>query len=259
MGLFNNIFHKNQPKSQETIAAMLAAADAALAKEEYSQAADTYKQILALEPNTTAQYNLGTLYALGKGVKHNYKEAAYWFHKAELGKDARAGQLCQKSMMDFIHQNCVFKTPEQLYTEVEQAVAYIFPETADVRLETCRKISGVAGLHFNKHDYPVAAKLFRAAAEFGNDGNSQNYLAVLYNAGLGLKKNDLAALYWFDRAADNGIEVSKKDRDGILGAYRSSCSPEEFHGLMQTLAGWCQTGTKEIPKDAKKAGYWQTK
>lgn len=101
-----------------------------------------------------------------------------------------------------------------------------------------------------------AAKLFRVAAEFGNDGYSQNALAILYNTGSGVEKNDLAALYWFDRATDNGVEAAKKDRDEIFNAYRSSNSPEEFDSLMQTLSDWCKTGTADIPRDTKKAAYW---
>lgn len=113
-------------------------------------------------------------------------------------------------------------------------------------------------LHGNgvEQNYVEAAKLFRVAAEFGNDGYSQNALAVLYNTGFGVEKNDLAALYWFDRATDNGVEVAKKDRDGIFNAYRSSNSPEEFDSLMQTLSDWCKTGTADIPQDVKKAAYW---
>ena len=66
-------------------------------------------------------------------------------------------------------------------------------------------------------------------------GKSQNYLAVLYNAGLGVEKDDIAALYWFDRATDNGVEVSKKDRDGILNAYYENFSPEKFYDTMDFI------------------------
>ena len=68
----------------------------------------------------------------------------------------------------------------------------------------------------------AAAKVFRAAAEFGNDGYAQYYLAVLYNAGSGVEQDDLAALYWLDRAADNGIEEAIADRDGMLDAWRET-------------------------------------
>ena len=46
----------------------------------------------------------------------------------------------------------------------------------------------MAANHFNKQEYTEAIKLFRAAAEFGNDGASQNYLAILYNKVAGVEK-----------------------------------------------------------------------
>ena len=102
-----------------------------------------------------------------------------------------------------------------------------------------------------------AAKLFRAAAEFGNDGASQNYLAILYNQGAGVEKNDLVSLYWFDKAVTNGIVAAQVDRDGILNAYRKTISPAEFYEQIMILSGWCSIGSDYIPKDADKAAYWR--
>ena len=105
--------------------------------------------------------------------------------------------------------------------------------------------------------YAPAAKLFRAAAQYGDDGYSQNYLAVLYNAGAGLPKNDLAALYWFDRAADHGIDVAVKDRDGILNAYRQNFAAADLYYALTELASVCETGGEDVPKDPEKAERWR--
>lgn len=225
---------------------------------DYEHAAEQYKNILKLEPNETAQYNLGSLYAQGKGVKQDFMEGAYWFRQAERGGDVQAGKLCMKCTMDFVHQNLDKKSPEQLYMDMVRFVQYIYPETENVNLEVCRKLFAIAGNHFNKEEYPPAAKLFRAAAEFGNDGYSQNYLAVLYNLGAGLEQNDLAALYWFDKAVDNGAaDVARKDRDGILNAYKTHFTPAKFYEAMLTLSGWCSIGHEDVPKDAAKSAFWR--
>lgn len=109
------------------------------------------------------------------------------------------------------------------------------------------------------NEYSDAAKLFRAAAEYGNDGYSQNYLGVLYNIGAGVEKNDLAALYWLDKAVENGAaDVAQTDKDGILNAYKASLSPAEFYEYMMQLSGWCSLGDENVPKDAEKAKYWRT-
>lgn len=105
--------------------------------------------------------------------------------------------------------------------------------------------------------YPFTAKFFRTAAVFCNHEDSQNYLAVLYNAGVGVEKDDMAALYWFDRAVANGCDVAKKDRIGLLNAYKSNYSPSKFYSIMQLLAGRCACGDADVPRDVEKSAYWK--
>ena len=253
MGLFDKLFGKKT----DTIDHMVAMADAAMAGGDYARAVETYHSILKLQPDITAQYNLGSLYAQGKGIKQDFMEGAYWFRKAEQGGDEQAGKLCQKCLMDFTYQNLEARTPSQLYSETICFEKYVYPEK-DAELEACRNLYALAGNKFNKKEYPAAAKLFRAAAEFGNDGYSQNYLGVLHNAGAGVEKNDLAALYWWDKAVDNGAaDVALKDRDGILNAYRNNFTVQEFYKEMMELSGWCSVGSDAVPKDAEKAEHWR--
>ena len=221
------------------------------------QAVDLYHKILESEPKQpTALYNLGSLYAQGKGVAQDFLEAGCLFRQAELNGDTQAGKLCQKCLMDYMHQRMERGSASELYADVLQFIRRVYPE-ANAEVEANRKLFALAGLHFNRGEYAPAAKLFRPAAEFGNDGLSQNYLAVLYNLGGGVGKNDLAALYWFDRAVDNGAEVARKDRDGILNAYRSNFPAEELKREMLQLSEWCDAGTEEIPRDTVKAAYWR--
>ena len=263
MGFFSRLFGNESSKNKEIsskniIDTMLMTAEAAINKEDYAMAIETYKDILKLEANATAQSNLGILYAQGKGVKQDFKEAAYWFRQAELSGDEQAEKLCLKCSMDFVHQNFDTRNAEQLYTDMVDFIKYVYPSTNDINLEVCRTLYAIAGNHFNKQEYTYAAKLFRAAGEFGNDGYSQNYLAVLYNLGLGVEQNDLAALYWFDKATDNGAaDVAQQDRDGILNAYKENFPPEEFSKIMLKLIEWCQTGSKDVPKDIAKSVYWR--
>lgn len=244
--------------SKDAINMMIIVANQAMENGDYKRAAEGYKNILKLEPNVTAQYNLGSLYAQGKGVKQDFMEGAYWFRQAELRGDDQAGKLCIKCTIDFVHQDFDKKSHEQLYTDMVRLVKYVYPETEDVNLEACRKLFAIGGNHFNRKEYQVAAKLFRTAAEFGNDGYSQNYLAVLYNLGAGVKQNDLAALYWFDKAVDNGAaDVALKDRDGMLNAYKTNFTPAEFYEEMIQLSGWCGIGYVDVPKDAVKSAFWR--
>lgn len=261
--LFGNKFTKNKEElskntsSENIIDTMLTVAEVAMNKEDYEMAIKTYKDILKLDPNATAQCILGSLYAQGKGVEQNFMEGAYFFHQAELNGDEQSENLCLKCSMDFVHSN-EEKSSKQIYSEMIKFIHYVYPEMTDINIEVCRRLYAIAGHHFNKQEYAPAAKLFRAAGEFGNDGYSQNYLAVLYNLGLGIEQNDLAALYWFDKAIDNGAaDVAQRDRDGILNAYKENFPPEEFSEIILRLAEWCETGSEDVPKDIDKSIYWR--
>lgn len=239
--------------SQDIIETMVMMAGISIEQGDYSRAVETYKNILELQPNETAQYNLGTLYAEGKGVKQDFKEAAYWFNQAG-GKQAK--KLCMKCMMDFIHQGFDNKTSEDIYFDMMRFMKFVWPGD-NLELEVNRNLCNMAGLHLSREEYAKAVKLFRAAAEFGNDAEAQGVLAVLYFKGDGVKKSDLVSLYWFDKAVDNGNEDARTDRDGILNAYRSNLSPADFYEQMMILSGWCSIGSEDIPKDANKAIYWR--
>ena len=82
--------------------------------------------------------------------------------------------------MDFVHQNFYEKTPEQIYDDMTHFIQRVYPEEKNVNLEVCQRLYAIAGNHFNKEEFSEAFKLFRAAGEVGNDGYSQNYLAILY-------------------------------------------------------------------------------
>lgn len=111
MGLFDELFGKKPTgdsgriaSSGDAINMMVMMADLAMESGDYKQAVGGYKNILKLEPNEIAQYNLGSLYAQGKGVNQDFMEGAYWFRQAEHGGDEQAGKLCMKCTIGFVHQ-----------------------------------------------------------------------------------------------------------------------------------------------------------
>ncbi|MEZ5773539.1 MAG: SEL1-like repeat protein [Hyphomicrobiaceae bacterium] len=70
--------------------------------------------------------------------------------------------------------------------------------------------SGVTG----KADYAAAAGLFQKAASHGL-GDSQFNLAVLYENGLGVERDDLEAYKWFSLAAASGDKEALARRDEV--------------------------------------------
>lgn len=104
-----------QTKSQRIIETMLMLADISMANSNYERAIQTYKNILKLQPNETAQYNLVSLYAQGKGVQRDFKEAAYWFNQVAIIGYKQSKKVYIKCAMVFIHQDFANKTPERIY------------------------------------------------------------------------------------------------------------------------------------------------
>lgn len=254
---------KSTPKSDKRnssaaiIEQMLTNAAICLEQNKPERAFSTYTEIVKLTPNASAQYNLGVLYATGQGTGQDQLQAAYWFHQAALNGDEQAGKLERKSLMDLVHKGFDQKSPHIIYHELLQYGELVYPRESsrDIAVEN---LNTLAKYHWNKGQYAEAAKLFRASAQFGDDGEGQNFLAVLYNNGAGVEKNDLAALYWFDRAVDNHFAPAQADRDGILNAYHGSLSSTEFYEQMELLAEWCTHGSADVPQDGKKAAHWRS-
>lgn len=262
MGLFDKLFARKEARppeegnSEKIIEVMLGLALSMLNDGKPEQAVEQYKSILRTCPNSTAQHNLASLYAQGRGTDQDYCEAAYYYRQAELNGDETASKRILKCEVDYMHQDVDKQSYVQLHDRMRRFILRVYPEDATqmrVGQELC-----TMGMHFiNKKEHVAGVKLLRAAAEICNEGEAQNALGVLYNAGVGVEHNDLISLYWFDRASDKGLEKSKTDRDGLLKAYRNTLSREEFAEYMQRMARWCETGTEAIPKTPDKVDYWR--
>ncbi|MCD8346818.1 MAG: sel1 repeat family protein [Lachnospiraceae bacterium] len=243
-------------KKEETTDVLLGKAEQLLNRGQFERAFQMYREIAMNASDTTAQYNLGSLYAQGRGTPQDFLEGAYWFRQAEKQGDEQAGKLVKKCELDYMRQNLNAYMPKEIFERMQKFVVRVYPEESEETLVK-RELTVLGMHHFNQKDYSSAAKLFRASAEFCDDGQAQNFLGVLYNAGAGVEKNDLVAIYWFDRADDNKYKEARKDLNGILEGYRSSLTPEEFQQYFELLANWCENGTTDVAAFPKKAAYWR--
>ena len=91
---------KTESKPEDIIQQMLDNAQICLAEGMPERAFLTYQQIVDLVPEASAQYNLASLYAQGKGTEQNFLQAAYWFHQAGMNGDEGAKKMCVQSTMD---------------------------------------------------------------------------------------------------------------------------------------------------------------
>lgn len=154
------------------------------------------------------------------------------------------------SASDYFEQDMECLTPEMLW---EKAVALA---KEDGRAGAVSRLRLTANFYLEKEDFVNEAKCVRALAEFGRDADSQNLMGVLCNRGIGLEKNDLAALYWFNKAEEQGNLQSGADCDGIFQSYSRKLSREDFAEQIGLLAHWCRTGRGPVPLDRERGAYW---
>lgn len=169
-----------EPMSQEeAVKALLLLGQTALSNRDYESAVEAYASILKLEPNVTAFYNLGSLYARGFGVKRDYVEAARLLHQAELLGNDRAGKLCGRCMFDYIYEGLEAKTAADVYASMAVFVSRVYLEAANQKAEVCNGLLAIAGTLLSRGELAQGTKVFSAAAEFGDDERAQRYLAML--------------------------------------------------------------------------------
>ena len=183
----HNHHHHDEPMTQEeAMRSLLLLGQVALNANDYESAVNAYASALKLEPNETAAYVLGTLYARGLGVRRNFLEAGRLFHQAELLGNDQAGKLCAKCMYDFLHEGIIAREPATLYAEMCVFASMVYPEATDQKQEVNNGLFAVASTLLRKGENAAAMKVFHAAADYGDDEAAQNYLAMLDDAGMSL-------------------------------------------------------------------------
>jgi Sel1 repeat len=197
------------PKAPEAeVALPPAAAPAAPAAE--PAPSDPAQLALWLEPRAAhgdrvAQYRLGTLYALGKGVAKDYARAAPLLHAAAESGLAEAeydyAVLCEKGYG-------VAQDPPQAIAWYRKAAAQ---NNADAELALGYAYAKGIGVD---RDMAQAAQWFRSAAELGVI-DAQYNLAFLYEHGDGVAKSTADAYGWYAIAAAKGDQGSKDALDRL--------------------------------------------
>lgn len=161
--------HEESMTADEAVRSLLLLGEVALNARDYESAVEAYASVLKLQQNEVALYNLGSFYARGLGVRQDYVQAARLFHQAQLLGNQRAGKLCGKCMFDYVHDGLLDKTPAAVYAQMAVFVSVVYPEAADQKQEVNRGLLAIANTCLSKGERDNATKVFRAAAEYGND------------------------------------------------------------------------------------------
>jgi hypothetical protein len=188
---------------------------------------------LAEQGDSTAQFNLGSLYHQGMGVPQDYRQAVYWIRKA-----AEQGHVSAQTALGTIYAEGLQGVTEKDYPQALMwflfASAQGDPDALEFRNTLAVKMTpgDIAqaqklAREFKPHD--AHAKVFRETqilAEKG-DMNAQFDLGVIRYTGRGIPVDYAAALQWFKKAAHQGHPLAQ---------YNAGYMYEKGEGMPQDYA-----------------------
>lgn len=186
--------------------------------------------------DATAQYRLGALYALGKGVEKDYARAAPLLRQAAESGLAEAqfdyGVLCE-------YGHGVPQDLAQAAAWYEKAAAQGYPDAALSLGYAYAKGMGVS------KNMAEAAHWFHRAAELGVV-NAQYNLAFLYEHGEGVAQSAEDAYAWYSLAAVHGDDGAKQAAERLAHDF----SPQQMKDAEAATAA-LQASVTEAPQPQK--------
>jgi len=153
------------------------------------------------------QFNLGVLYAKGKGVPQDLTEAGKWFMKA-------AAQGCPNAQFEL---GGMYNNGEGVPQDFAEAMKWYMQAAAQGHANAQNNL----GVMYNNgkgvpQDFAEAMRWYMKAAAQGN-ANAQFNLGVLYNNGKGAPQDSTEAVNWFMKAAAQGYAKAQFEL-GVLYA-----------------------------------------
>jgi len=139
-----------------------------------------------------AMRNLGTLYANGNGVPRDLDQARAWLLKAADAGDTEAVQRLSVLMTQM---------PQQPPSGSATDFLMNTPKTG---------AADPGSVAFDNGDFTGAMDAWKPKAE-GGDPEAMTNIGVLYNLGLGVKRDDQEAAAWYGKAAQLGFALAQFD------------------------------------------------
>lgn len=163
----------------------------------------------AAQGDASAQYNLGVMYAKGKGVPEGDAEAVKWFRLA--AEQGHAGAQFNLGVM--------YDKGEGVTKDAAEAVKWyrLAAEQGHAEAQYNLGVSYGNGKGVPR-DYAEAMKWGRLAAEQGY-ADAQFFLGMMYDKIMGVPKDYAEALKWYRLAAEQGNADAQKRLDNLGLSY----------------------------------------
>ena len=197
-------------------------------------------RMAAAQGDASAQFEVASRLAEGKGLDQDLKEAAQWYQRSASNGFAmaqfRLGTLYERG----------------LGVPTDQARAQVWYQRAAEQgnVKAMHNLAVLAaGRTTPPPDYKEAARWFAAAAELGL-ADSQYNLAVLYENGMGVPKDLKQAYKWLLLAANAGDSDAKGRRD----ALKAKLNVAELADAEVQAGTWRVKAMNPVANDAHVAG-----
>jgi localization factor PodJL len=194
----------------------------------------------AASGDASAQFEVASRYAEGKGVPKSFEQAAIWYQRAA----AQGLSQAQYRLATLYERGWGIKA------DLERARVW-YKRAADQG--NVKAMHNLAVMSTNRElgtpDYAAAARYFERAAEHGL-ADSQFNLGVLYETGQGVQADRVTAYKWYGRAAMAGDRDAERRRDQLrLKLDSASITKGE-----RLISEWRSQPTDPIANEARTAG-----
>jgi TPR repeat protein len=213
-----------------------------------------------------AQDRVGTLYALGKGVKQDYKEAQRWYQMAEKANLPLARY--HLGLMEW-QGNLGPRSLEKAYAWCEKGAEGLSDAAGKGDVEAQLALAWMFQEGMGKaQDHAKALDYYRDAAE-SEYGPAENQLAIVYRDGRAGDKNPAEASKMFQKAAEAGYAEAQVNFGELFDEYtgKKMAGPKDFgraqqwyqkaaeqgHGRALYRLGLIQLDGKGVAKNAAEA------
>jgi TPR repeat protein len=178
--------------------------------------------------DANAQFNIGSIYENGSGVRQDYAEAARWYRKAAERGDVRA-----QYNLGILNQN-----------------GWGVPQDYKEALKWYRKaaMQGAVSAQYNlgfmylngqgvPQNYAEAAKWYRKAAEQG-DVDALRILGLAYYLGKWVPQDFVQSYFWFSLAASRASGEEYKQASEAKDRIAKELTPEKLKEAQRMVREW---------------------
>jgi len=203
-------------------------------------------RIAASKGDPSAEFEVATRLAEGKGTDQNFKEAARWYQRSASKGFAQA----QYRLATLYERGLGMKA------DLARAKSWYQRSAEQGNVKSMHNLAVLAaGRGGVTPDYTTAANWFTQASNHGL-ADSQYNLAVLTESGLGVQKDPVQAAMWFILAARGGDKEAIRRRDQM----KAKMDRNEWSAADHLARTWQPMTPDKLANDTHAAGeLWKSR